>query len=112
MKAVVLLVLGAVALVAYEIRADRRVRRSTAGAAPVVIVRGLKPRWWRGLVRKGLEQLLTLAILAGLLLAALHVRKGASPDVDHRWPFPTAPAAGSYGSAHPAPSGSPMRKGR
>lgn len=105
MNAVVLIVLALVAFAVYEVRADRKVRRSTAGASPVVIVRGLKPRWWRGLSRKAGGWLVQGAVLLGLLLLALHMRKTAPADVNNRWPMPgsTSPAApASPSTGHPA----------
>ncbi|MFL6115409.1 MAG: hypothetical protein ACJ786_29295 [Catenulispora sp.] len=101
---VVLVVLALLAIVAYEIRADRKVRRSTAGATPVVIVRGLKPRWWRKLAGKAVSGAVTLAILGGLLLAALRIPK-SSHVIDYRHQTPpgaTTPAAPVHSTAYPA----------
>jgi len=101
---IVLVVLALLAVVAYEVRADRKVRRSTAGATPVVIVRGLKPRWWRKLAAKTVSGVLTLAILAGLLLAALRMPK-SSHVIDYRHQAPpaaTTPAAPTHHATRPA----------
>lgn len=104
----VLIVLALIAVVAYEVRADRKVKRSTAGATPVVIVRGLKPRWWRKLAAKALSGALTVAILAGLLLAALRMPKSDHPGIDYRRQQP--PASAPSGTRTPsAPAHSPAR---
>lgn len=96
---IVLLLLGALAFVAYEVRADRKVRRSTAGATPVVIVRGLKPRWWRGLLSRAAGLLVGAAVLFALLAAAMHVRTSAPSDPSHAWPFVTTlPSSSSTSS--------------
>jgi hypothetical protein len=101
---VALVVLALLAVMAYEVRADRKVKRSTAGATPVVIVRGLKPRWWRKLLGKAVSGALTLAILAGLLLAALRMPK-SGPAIDYRHQAPptaTTPAAPTHRATNPA----------
>jgi|GEM_PF-2769277 len=100
---IALVVLALLAVVAFEVRADRKARRATAGATPVVIVRGLKPRWWRKLVDKALSGALTLAILAGLLLAALRMPKqGHVIDYRHQTPTTATPAAPIHAATHPA----------
>jgi hypothetical protein len=100
---VALVVLALLAIVAFEVRADRKVRRSTTGATPVVIVRGLKPRWWRKLAGKAVSGAVTLAILGGLLLVALRMPK-SSHVIDYRHQAPpaaTTPAAPIHSTAHP-----------
>ena len=89
-----IVLLAALLFVVYEVRADRKVRRATEGATPVVIVRGLKPRWWRGLLGKAVSLAVTGAVLAALTMAAGHVHpSGPSRDPERAWPFVTTPPA-------------------
>lgn len=94
---IVLVALAVAAFVAYEVRADRKVRRSTAGATPVVIVRGLKPRWWRGLVSRAVSLAVGAGVLFALVVAAGHAHKSAPSDPERAWPFVTTPPASSIG---------------
>ena len=88
-----ILSLAALLFVVYEVRADRKVRRATEGATPVVIVRGLKPRWWRGLLGQAVSLAVTAAVLVALATAATHVGKSGPSDPEHAWPFVTTPPA-------------------
>lgn len=85
------IVVGIVGLVIYEVRADRRVRRSTAGATPVVVVRGLRPRWWRLLLAKAIGFVVLTGAFFGAGLVLWHVAGTAAPaDTGHTWPMPGA----------------------
>jgi len=88
---IAVIVIGVVGLVGYEVGADRKVRRSTAGATPVVVVRGLRPRWWRRLLGKAIGFTVSFVVVLGLGLLVLHLVGTAVPsDVEHRWPMPAA----------------------
>ena len=86
------IVVAIVGFVVYEVRADHKVRRSTAGATPVVIVRGLRPRWWRLLLRNLASFVVSVAVFTGGGLLLVHVLRGASlpSNTDHTWPMPGA----------------------
>ena len=103
---VVAIVVGIVGLVVFEVRADRRVRRSTAGATPVVVVRGLRPRWWRGLLRNVASFVVSVAVFTGLGLLAWHVLHGVSlpSNPEHSWPMPGATSTPNLTPAHSASS--------
>src|SRR3954447_9977800 len=99
------IVVGIVGLVVFEVRADRRVRRSTAGATPVVVVRGLRPRWWRVLLAKaiGLVVLTAAFVGAGLVLWHLAVTATTS-NGEHSWPMPGATSTPDLTPTHGASS--------
>ncbi|MEY9933481.1 hypothetical protein ABH926_008136 [Catenulispora sp. GP43] len=103
---VLAIVVGTVGLVVYEVRADRRVRRSTAGATPVVVVRGLRPRWWRLLLAKAIGFVVSVAFFVGVGLVAVHVLRGASTtsNPEHSWPMPGATSTPDLTPMHGASS--------
>jgi hypothetical protein len=99
------IVVGIVGLVVYEVRADRRVRRSTAGATPVVVVRGLRPRWWRLLLGKAIGFVFSTAAFVGLGLLVWHLAGTAAPsNVEHTWPMPGATSTPDLTPMHGASS--------
>ncbi|MEY9930421.1 hypothetical protein ABH926_005066 [Catenulispora sp. GP43] len=100
------IVVGIVGLVVYEVRADRRVRRSTAGATPVVVVRGLRPRWWRLLLAKAIGFVVSVAVFVCVGLVAVHALRGASTtsNPDHSWPMPGATSTPNFTPMHSSSS--------
>jgi hypothetical protein len=99
------IVVGIVGLVVYEVRADRRVRRSTAGATPVVVVRGLRPRWWRLLLAKAIGFVVLTGAFFGAGLVLWHLASTATPsNVEHSWPMPGATSTPNLTPMHGASS--------
>jgi hypothetical protein len=99
------IVVGIVGLVVYEVRADRRVRRSTAGATPVVVVRGLRPRWWRLLLAKAIGFVVLTGAFFGAGLVLWHLVGTATPsNVEHSWPMPGAASTPDLTPMHIASS--------
>lgn len=103
---VLAIVVGIAGLIMYEVRADRRVRRSTAGATPVVVVRGLRPRWWRLLLAKAIGFVVSVAFFVGVGLVVVHVLRGASTtsNPEHSWPMPGATSTPNLTTMHGASS--------
>lgn len=103
---VLAVVVGIVGLVVYEVRADRRVRRSAAGATPVVVVRGLRPRWWRLLLRNVVSFVVSVVVFTGLGLLLWHVLHSTSlsSNTDRTWPMPGATSTPVLTPQHSASS--------
>ena len=99
------IVVGIVGLVVYEVRADRRVRRSAAGATPVVVVRGLRPRWWRLLLAKAIGFVVLTGAFFGAGLVLWHLAGTAAPsNGEHSWPMPGATSTPDLTPMHGASS--------
>jgi len=99
------IVVAIVGFVVYEVRADHKVRRSTAGATPVVIVRGLRPRWWRLLLAKAIGFVVLTGAFFGAGLVLWHLASTADPsNVEHSWPMPGATSTPDLTPMHSAPS--------